>query len=42
VGFESLGSFSSLFRKRFGVSPRVFRGGRENRRIEEVSAAAVA
>ena len=33
VGFESLGSFSWLFRKRFGVSPRGFR---ENRRIEEV------
>ena len=39
VGFESLGSFSWLFRKRFGVSPRGFR---ENRRIEEVSAGAVA
>ncbi|HTT65598.1 MAG TPA: AraC family transcriptional regulator [Bryobacteraceae bacterium] len=36
VGFESLGSFSWLFRKRFGVSPRAFRGGRENSRIEEV------
>jgi AraC family transcriptional regulator len=39
VGFESPGSFSWLFRKRFGVSPRGFR---ENRRIEEVSAGAVA
>jgi len=42
VGFESLGSFSWLFRKRFGVSPRAFRGGRENRRIEEVNAGAIA
>jgi AraC-like DNA-binding protein len=25
VGFESLGSFSWLFRKRFGLSPRRFR-----------------
>ena len=39
VGFESLGSFSWLFRKRFGVSPRGFR---ENRRIEEVSRGALA
>jgi AraC-like DNA-binding protein len=39
VGFESPGSFSWLFRKRFGVSPRGFR---ENRRIEEVSAGEVA
>jgi AraC family transcriptional regulator len=39
VGFESLGSFSWLFRKRFGVSPRGFR---ENRRIEEVFPGAVA
>jgi AraC-like DNA-binding protein len=39
VGFESPGSFSWLFRKRFGVSPRGFR---ENRRIEEVNAGAVA
>src|SRR6185436_3318898 len=29
VGFESLGSFSTLFRKRFGLSPAEFR--RENR-----------
>jgi AraC-like DNA-binding protein len=28
VGFESLGSFSSLFRRRFGVSPRSFRDAR--------------
>ncbi|HZF09006.1 MAG TPA: helix-turn-helix transcriptional regulator [Thermoanaerobaculia bacterium] len=27
VGFESLGSFSWLFRRRFGVSPRGFRSG---------------
>jgi AraC family transcriptional regulator len=27
-GFESLGSFSSLFRRRFGVSPRAFRAER--------------
>jgi AraC family transcriptional regulator len=33
VGFESLGSFSWLFRQRFGVSPRAYR---ENRRIREV------
>lgn len=33
VGFESLGSFSWLFRRRFGVSPRSFR---ENSRIQEV------
>jgi AraC family transcriptional regulator len=38
VGFESPGSFSWLFRRRFGVSPRSFR---ENSRIEEVSAGAV-
>jgi len=36
AGFESLGSFSWLFRKRFGVSPRAFRGQSENRRIQEV------
>jgi len=29
VGFESPGSFSWLFRKRFGVSPRAFRQGSE-------------
>jgi AraC family transcriptional regulator len=40
VGFESLGSFSWLFRRRFGASPRAFRG--ENRRIEEVSPGAIA
>jgi AraC-like DNA-binding protein len=39
VGFESLGSFSWLFRKRFGLSPRAFR---ENSRIEEVLPRAVA
>jgi AraC family transcriptional regulator len=39
VGFESLGSFSWLFRRRFGVSPRAFR---QNRRIEEVFPGAVA
>jgi AraC family transcriptional regulator len=43
VGFESPGSFSWLFRKRFGVSPRSFRENRrENRRIEEVFPGAVA
>ena len=42
VGFESLGSFSWLFRKRFGVSPRAFRAGPENRRIEEVFSSAMA
>jgi AraC-like DNA-binding protein len=31
VGFESLGSFSWLFRKRFGVSPRAFRAAGQNR-----------
>jgi AraC-like DNA-binding protein len=36
VGFESLGSFSWLFRKRFGASPRAFRARSEKRRIEEV------
>jgi AraC family transcriptional regulator len=36
VGFESLGSFSWLFRQRFGVSPRAFRTQSENRRIQEV------
>ena len=28
VGFESLGAFSWLFRRRLGVSPRDFRGRR--------------
>ena len=42
VGFESLGSFSWLFRKRYGVSPRAFRAHGENRRIEEVIPGAVA
>jgi AraC-like DNA-binding protein len=43
VGFESLGSFSWLFRKRFGASPREFRvARRQNRRIEEVFPGAVA
>jgi AraC family transcriptional regulator len=42
VGFESLGSFSWLFRKRFGVSPRAFRTQNENRRIEEVSSSPAA
>ena len=46
VGFESLGSFSWLFRKRFGVSPRAFRAAgqnrSQNRRIEEVNASAIA
>lgn len=40
VGFESLGSFSWLFRRRYGASPRAFRRGQathQNRRIEEVS-----
>ncbi|MFN7994667.1 MAG: AraC family transcriptional regulator [Bryobacteraceae bacterium] len=40
VGFESPGSFSWLFRKRFGLSPREFRARTQNRRIEEVSRAA--
>ncbi|MGA2132156.1 MAG: helix-turn-helix transcriptional regulator [Bryobacteraceae bacterium] len=39
VGFESAGSFSWLFRKRFGVSPRAFR---QIRRIKEVFPGAVA
>ncbi len=38
VGCESLGSFSWLFRRRFGVSPREFRGRSEIRRIREVAA----
>lgn len=42
VGFESLGSFSWLFRKRFSVSPRAFRAQTENRRIREVLPGAVA
>lgn len=42
IGFESPGSFSWLFRKRFGVSPRAFRAQRENRRIEEVIPGGVA
>jgi AraC-like DNA-binding protein len=46
VGFESPGSFSWLFRKRFGVSPRAFRAAgqdrRQNRSIEEVFPGAVA
>lgn len=42
VGFESLGSFSWLFRKRFGVSPRAFRTSIENRRTEEVFPGAAA
>ena len=29
VGFESLGSFSWLFRKRFALSPSQFRGQRQ-------------
>jgi AraC family transcriptional regulator len=33
VGFDSPGSFSTLFKRRFGVSPRGFR---QKRRIEEV------
>ena len=39
VGFESTGSFSWLFRKRFGVPTRRFR---ENSRIEEVFPSAIA
>jgi AraC-like DNA-binding protein len=35
VGFESLGTFSALFHRRFGVPPRALRGGGEKRRIEE-------
>jgi len=46
VGFESPGSFSWLFRKRFGASPRALRAARQdhaqNRRIEEVSPGALA
>lgn len=35
VGFESLGSFSSLFRRHFGVSPRGFqRRAQENSKIQ--------
>jgi AraC family transcriptional regulator len=32
VGFESLGSFSSLFHRRFGLSPRQFRVARDRHR----------
>jgi len=39
AGFESLGSFSSLFRRRFGVPPSVFR--REKGDFEEAAAIAV-
>lgn len=36
VGFESLGSFSSLFRRHMGVSPRAFRSAQGRiRKIEE-------
>jgi len=36
VGFESLGSFSSLFRRHMGISPRAFRGAHGRiRKIEE-------
>lgn len=44
VGFESLGSFSWLFHKRFGASPRAFREGTHNEisRIQEVSIGAMA
>lgn len=46
VGFESPGSFSWLFRKRFGRSPRGFRAvaqiGTKDRRIGEVNAGAMA
>lgn len=38
AGFESLSSFSSLFRRRVGVSPRDFRNTQGRiRKIEEVS-----
>jgi len=39
-GFESLGSFSSLFRRRFGAPPRDFRAAAQNRKIGEEPAAA--
>jgi AraC-like DNA-binding protein len=42
VGFESLGSFSWLFRKRYGAGPRAFRAQHQNRRMEEVSRGALA
>jgi AraC-like DNA-binding protein len=43
IGFESLGSFSSLFRCRFGLPPSALRGGQNKiRKIEEVSLAASA
>ncbi len=35
AGFESLGSFSSLFRRRFGSSPRGFRRAREKSNLRE-------
>jgi AraC family transcriptional regulator len=40
VGFESLGSFSSLFRRRFGISPQGFRRQKGDFR-EAVAAASV-
>lgn len=43
VGFESLGSFSSLFRRRMGVSPQAFRRAQGKfRKIEEEVLAATA
>jgi AraC family transcriptional regulator len=41
VGFESPGSFSWLFRRRFGASPRAFRAACQNRRIEEVNSGGI-
>lgn len=35
TGFESLGSFSSLFRRHFGVPPSDLRGNRQKSKIEE-------
>ncbi len=37
VGFDGLGTFSALFRRRFGLPPRDYRRCGEKRRIEEVA-----
>jgi AraC family transcriptional regulator len=43
VGFESLGSFSSLFRRRYSVSPRAYRNARTAKsKIEEAGALVLA
>ena len=34
-GFESVSSFSSLFRRHYGIPPRAFRARRERRKPQE-------